>query len=354
MNVDKKLFGYASGEEISLYTLTLDDGANVSITDFGGAIVSLKMPDRRGRLADVVGGYDDLSDYVEGNGYQGALIGRFGNRIANGRFTLDGKEYTLYTNSGKNHLHGGKTGFSHKRWDAVPSIESDGCALTLSYTSPDGEEGYPGELRVTVKYKLTSDHALEIAYSAQTDKKTVLNLTNHTYFNLGGYASGKIFDHVIEFDCDSFLETDKELIPTGRIIPVEGTPFDFRTPATIGEKFDLSYEPLRIAGGFDHCMCFTKSDNPMSSPRIRVLDPKSGRGMEVYTDMPCVQFYTANFLNNPDRPHKGGYPQAIQNAFCLETQKMPDSVNRKEFTDCTLDEGETFTSKTVYRFFCEQ
>ena len=350
MNIEKSYFGEAFGRSVDKYTLTVDSGMSVSIITLGGAIQKLLVPDREGKLADIVGGYDDLFDYVEGDGYQGALIGRFGNRICKGAFSLDGVDYKLFINNGPNHLHGGEYGFSHKVWDAEAGIEEDGCTLTLKYTSPDGEEGYPGTLKVTVTYKLSQDNALSIKYHATTDKKTVLNLTNHTYFNLGGFASGKIFDHELWIDADSFLETDETLIPTGRRVSVEGTAFDFRTPKTIGRDFDLSYEPLRLAGGYDHCMNFTERAEPMSAPRARAYEAKSGRVMEVYTDLPCVQFYSGNFLNDPDHDFKGGYPQGLQNMFCLETQKMPDSVNRPDFTDCTLDVGEVYETTTVYKF----
>lgn len=350
MNIEKQYFGSANGKAVDKYTLTVDSGMSVSIITLGGAVNRLMVPDRRGELVDVVCGYDNLRSYIEGDGYQGALIGRYGNRICKGRFTLDGKEYDLYINNGENHLHGGKQGFSHKVWDASASIEEDGCCLDLTYTSPDGEENYPGTLTVKVRYKLTKDNALSISYHATTDKKTILNLTNHTYFNLSGYASGKIFDHVMKIDADSFVETDAGLIPTGNIVSVEGTAFDFREPKTIGRDFDLLYEPLKLAGGYDHCMNFIKRDDPMAVPRVTVWEKNSGRVMEVYTDMPCVQFYTGNFLNNADHPFKGGYPQGLQNAFCLETQKMPDSINHEGFTDCTLDKGEIFESTTIYKF----
>lgn len=350
MNVEKKYFGTTGGRDVDIYTLTVDSGMSVSIITLGGAIQKLLVPDRSGRLTDVIGGYDDLIDYVEGDGYQGALIGRWGNRICKGRFTLDGKEYNLFINNGPNHLHGGKVGFSHKIWDAEASVAADGCELSLTYVSPDGEEGYPGTLTVNVIYKLSRDNALSITYKATTDKKTVLNLTNHSYFNLGGFASGKIFDHEMWMDAESFLETDSTLIPTGNMIPVADTPFDFSTPKTIGRDFDMSYEPLRIAGGYDHCINFTAKDDPMAEARIRVYEPKSGRVMEVYTNMPCVQFYSGNFLKNEEHPFKGGYPQGKQNMFCLETENMPDSVNHKDFTDCTLDVGEVYDHKVIYKF----
>ena len=278
------------------------------------------------------------------------MIGRFGNRIANGRFTLDGKKYVLYRNDGENHLHGGRVGFSHKVWDATPSIDEDSCSLTLKYTSPDGEEGYPGELRVTVRYILKNDGTLALDYSAVTDKKTVVSLTNHTYFNLGGYDSGKVLDHELYLDCNRALEVRRGLIPTGKILTVEGTPFDFRVSKTIGRDFDLSFEQLAIADGFDHCLVFTDREAPMSAPRAVAYEKKSGRVMEVYTDAPAVHFYTANFMNNPDYPLKGNYTQAAQNAFCLETERMPDSMNHEGFTYCTLDVGEVYSTKTVFKF----
>lgn len=345
MIIEKNYFGRTSdGKDVYTYTLINKNGMKVKISEFGGAVVSLLVPDKLDRVCDVVCGYDSLYDYENGDGYQGALIGRWGNRIGNARFTLDGKDYDLYKNDGgKHHLHGGKRGFSHKVWGS--KVRED--ALVLTYISPDGEEGYPGTLEVTVEYSLDDENRFGIKYRATTDKRTPVNLTNHTYFNLGGFASGKIFDHVMFMDAVSFLETDKDLIPTGRILPVDNTPFDFRQPKTMGRDFNLDYEPMRLAGGYDHCLNFRESNE---QPKITVHEPKSGRFMEVYTDMPCVQFYSGNFMKNPDHPFKGGYKQATQNAFCLETQKMPDSMNHENFTDCILSPGEVFESKTVYKF----
>ena len=353
MNIEKRYFGTCESGDVDMYTMTVDSGMNVSIITFGGAIVGLNAPNKQGKLADVIGGYDMLESYVEGDGYQGALIGRVGNRIAKGKFTLDGKDYQLYINNGENHLHGGQFGFSHKIWSANAHVEDDGCVLDLEYVSPDGEENYPGTLTVNVTYKLTQDNALSITYRATTDKRTVINLTNHSYFNLGGFASGKIFDHEMWMDVESFLPTDAGLIPTGEIISVKGTAFDFTSPKTIGRDFDLSYEPLALAGGYDHCLNFVKRDDPMAQPRIKVCDPKTDREMHVYTDMPSVQFYSGNFLKNEKYPFKGGYPQATQNAFCLETQKMPDSINHENFTSCVLEVGEKFKSTTVYKFIVQ-
>lgn len=350
MNISKRLFGVHEGRDVDIYTLTNDNGMSASIITFGGAINKLLVPDRCGKLADVVCGFDDLKGYEESDGYQGALIGRVGNRIANGKFTLDGVDYQLYCQNGECSLHGGKVGFSHKVWDAEARVENGVCLLDLYYTSADGEENYPGTLKVHVTYALSADNALSITYRAETDKKTIINLTNHSYFNLGGFASGKIFDHELWMDADSFVVTDEGLIPTGEIRSVEGTPFDFRVAKTIGRDFDLSFEPMRLAGGYDHSLNFVCREDPMKNPRIRAYEAKSGRVMEVYTTEPCVQLYTGNFMKNPDYAFKGGYPQATQNAFCLETQKMPDSINHSNFTDCTLDVGEKFESTTTFKF----
>ena len=350
MKVNKKLFGTTkNGEEVYLYTLENDAGISVSISEFGAAIVKLLVPDRDGKISDIIGGYDCLSSYEDGDGYQGAIVGRFGNRIAKGIFTLDGATYKLYINNGENHLHGGKIGFSHKVWASEIIENGDSVSLKFSLVSPDGDEGYPGELKVGVIYTLDKD-SLCISYSATTNKKTVLNLTNHTYFNLAGYDSGKIFDHVIKISADRFLPTDAGLIPTGEIASVSGTPFDFREPKAIGRDFYADDINLKNALGYDHCLVFDESVG-VDSPKIVVKENNSGRAMEVYTSMPAVHFYTGNFLNNPDYPFKGGYPQATQNAFCLETENMPDSVNHENFTDCTLDVGQKFESFTKFRFF---
>ena len=350
MAIVKDLFGkLADGTPVYRYTMNNENGMRVAILNYGGAIQSIVVPDRDGKLADVVGGYDSVPSYVGADGYQGALIGRFGNRIAKGKFTVEGKEYSLFINNNSNHLHGGEFGFNSKIWDVT---EEDGSepALVLHRLSPDGEEGYPGNLDVTVTYGLSADNRLSIRYEATTDKTTPLNLTNHTYFNLGGFASGKIFDHELTMDADAFLETDAELIPTGNIVPVAGTPFDFRKTKTIGADFYADYEPLHLAGGYDHCMVFSKNDSDEVVLRATLRDPKSGRTMCVLTNQPCVQLYTGNFLKNPLYPFKGGYPQATQNAMCLETQHMPDSPNHPNFTDSLLRPGEKYDYTTVYAF----
>lgn len=346
----RQLFGtLENGDKVYSYTLRNENGMSVTICSFGGTIMKILAPDSKGRFTDVVAGYDDLYDYVNGDGYLGALIGRTGNRIAKGKYTLDGVDYQLFINNGPNSLHGGKIGFSHRIWNAKVE-DGEEPVLKLSLVSWDGEENYPGNMNIDVSYTLTKDNALSIRYEAQTDKRTIVNLTNHAYFNLGGYASGKIFDHVLQMDADAYLPTDADLIPTGEIRAVERTPFDFRAAKTIGRDFHADDQDLKFAGGYDHCFCFEGGETEAPVRRIEVYEPNSGRVMEVYTDQPCVQFYSGNFLNNPDHPLKGGYAQNTQAAFCLETQKMPDSINHPNFTDTVLEPGQTYVHNTIYKF----
>ena len=350
MSIKKKLFGVLeNGTEVYSYTMRNANGMKVKIISYGGAIVQINVPDKKGCFTDVIGGYDDLASYVGGNGYQGALIGRWGNRIAKGKFTLEGKEYDLFINNHSNHLHGGEFGYNAKVWD-VTEKDGDEPELVLHILSPDGDEGYPGNLDLTVTYKLSNENGLSIRYEATTDKTTVVNLTNHTYFNLAGYASGSVHPLVLWLDADSYLPTDNELIPTGEIRSVEGTPFDFRTPKTVGQDIAADDKDLKFAGGYDHCFNFVggKTDTPVK--RAELYDPASGRVMSVYTNQPCVQFYSGNFLNNPDYPFKGGYPQNLQAAFCLETQKMNDAVNHENFTDIIMNPGEKYDYTTIYQF----
>lgn len=350
MSIVKKLFGVlGDGRKVYSYTLRNANGMKVKIMDRGGTVMQIKVPDRKGCFSDVVGGYDSLESYVEASGYQGALIGRYGNRIAEGKFSLDGQEYTLFRNNGRNHLHGGNVGFDKKIWNAE-AVDGDEPSLILSCVSEDGEEGYPGKLDVRVTYTLTSDNALSINYFAQTDRKTVINLTNHTYFNLGGYASGNIYSHVLSMDASSYLPTDGGLIPTGEIRDVTGTPFDFRIAKEIGRQINDDNADLKIAGGYDHCFNFSGGETVTPVKRAELYDPASGRVMEVYTNQPCVQLYTGNFLNDREHPFKGGYKQTPQTLLCLETQHMPDSINHGNFTDCTLVPGRNYDYTTVYKF----
>lgn len=348
--ITKHYFGTLDdGCDVYSYLLKNDAGMSVRICEFGGAIMELFVPDRLGRMTDVVAGYDSLRDYVLSPGYLGALIGRVGNRIAKGKFRLGCKEYQIYKNNNGNSLHGGKVGFSHKVW-AARAEDGEEPRLILSLTSADGDENYPGTLTVTVTYTLLKSNALSIHYEATTDQKTIVNLTNHAYFNLGGYSSGKIFDHVLQIDADKYIPTDEKLIPTGEIRSVTGTPFDFREPKTIGEDFDMENPDIKIAGGFDHCWCFTGGETKTPVLRIEAYEPNSGRLMQVYTNQPAVQFYTGNFMWEIEAPLKGGCPASVQAAFCLETQKMPDSVNHSNFTDTVLNPGEKYDYTTIYQF----
>lgn len=351
MSIQKQFFDHLpDGRPVHRYTMKNAGGMQVSILDFGGAIQQILVPDRKGRYSDVVGGYDNAYDYYYGDGYQGALIGRVGNRICKGKFTLDGVTYDrLYINNGVNHLHGGKEGFNAKIWDVTP-VDGAEPALQMHCVSPDGEEGYPGTLDVTVTYTLKTNNALSLHYVATTDKKTILNLTNHSYFNLGGFASGKIFDHVLTLDADTYLPTDGDLIPTGELRSVAGTPFDFRTPKAVGKDFFADNADLKSAGGYDHCFNFVGGETKEPVWRGTLYDPNSGREMKVYTNQPCVQFYSGNFLNNAEHPFKGGYPQGLQNAMCLETQHMPDAINHENFTSVVLAPGEIYDYTTEYAF----
>ena len=350
MSIEKKAFGILSdGRKVSAYTLRNENGMKVKIIDFGGAIVQIKVPDKDGNRVDVICGYDQLDSYVNGDGYQGALIGRFGNRIGKGKFTLDGKAYKVSINDNSNSLHGGICGFNAKIW-AAEMVDGDEPELKLSLTSPDGEEGYPGKMDVKVTYKLTANNALEIRYSAITDKPTIINLTNHAYFNLGGYDSGTILDHKLWLDAESYLPTSDDLIPTGEIRPVDGTPFDFRNETVIRNNFDMNNEDIKIAGGFDHCFNFAGGETEEPVLRGILTCEKAGRQMKMYTNQPCVQFYSGNFMNNEKYPFKNNYAQGLQNAMCLETQKMPDAINHDNFTDCVLRPGEVYNHVTIYEF----
>lgn len=350
MGIAKELFGKLSdGREVYIYTLKNAGGMTAKLSELGAAIVQLFAPDRNGTFTDVVCGYDTVSSYEFGDGSQGSVVGRWANRIAKGKFTLDGKEYSLLINNGENHLHGGKQNFVRALWKSEP-IDGDEPAVVFTHFSPDGEEGYPGNMNVTVTYTLTKDNALSINYKATSDKRTVINLTNHCYFNMGGYASGSVRNQILWVDADTFLETDAGLIPTGRMLKVKDTPFDFTTPKAVGRDIDTCYRPLKLAGGYDHCFNFVGGETKEPVLRASLYCPKNGREMQVLTNQPCVQVYTANFMKNSNFPFKGGLPQRKQHAICLETQRMPDSMNHEGFTDCILNPGETYDYTTVYKF----
>src|SRR5579864_1262233 len=334
------------GTGIQLFTLTNQNGVQAKITNYGGIVVSLTVPDRKGAMADVVLGFDSLAGYLANPGpFFGALIGRYGNRISHARFSLNGVEYQLDKNNGANSLHGGARGFDKRVW--TPRLLPDG-GLALTYLSKDGEGGYPGNLTVNVTYHLTDANELKIEYAATTDKDTVVNLTNHAYFNLKGAGSGDILGHQVTLNADRFTPVDSGLIPTGELRSVKGTPFDFRKATPIGARIEQNDEQLKLGQGYDHNWVLNKSGAALSLA-ARVEEPESGRVLEVYTTQPGIQFYTANFLDGSIKG-KGGKAYGRRSAFCLETQHFPDSPNKKEFPSTVLKPGQKFTSTTVYRF----
>ena len=348
MSISKASFGsLADTRKVSEYTLTNSNGVKVKLLDYGATVKEIHVPDKDGVFADVVAGYDTLESYVNADGYQGAVIGRIGNRICKGKFILDGKEYNLFINNGPNHLHGGQYGFNAKIWD-VDMFDGDEPSIVFSYTSPDGEEGYPGTLNVKVKYSLSADNALSINYVATTDKKTIVNLTNHSYFNLGGFGSGSVHSHELWLDAEFYLPTDDTLIPTGEIRSVKGTPFDFTTPKEVGRDIANDNQDLIFARGYDHCFYFGESDDTVK--RAELYDKSSGRLMEMFTNQPAVHIYTGNYVNNEKYPFKGGVAQKEQTLICLETEKMPDSINHENFTNVVLDPGEVYDYTTIFKF----
>jgi aldose 1-epimerase len=340
-------FGEVDGKPVELYTLANESGASVSITNYGGTVTSIVVPDKTGKMGDVVLGFDTVAEYVEKSPYFGCITGRYANRIAKGRFTLDGKEYTVATNNDPNHLHGGLKGFDKQIWKAKIGNNTDNPTLTLTYTSPDGEEGYPGTLTNSVSYTWTQDNALRIRYRSTTDKPTILNLTNHSYFNLAGEGSKTNLDHRIKINAKHYTPIDETSIPTG-IAPVEGTPFDFSKPTRIGKRIDEDNEQLKNGKGYDHNFVLKKKDDGKLMTAAIVTEPTSGRVLTVKTTEPGIQFYTGNFLD--DVKGKGGRNYAYRSAFCLESQTFPDSPNQKEFPSPVLRPGETYNQVTVYHF----
>ncbi len=337
------------GRKVDLYTIRHDNGVEMRVTNYGGIIVSLLVPDRNGRFADVVLGYDRLEDYLADSFYFGAIIGRYGNRIAGGKFTLNGREYTLATNNGANHLHGGVTGFDKVLWDAQPFQNENGVGLVLRYLSKDGEEGYPGNLHVKVTYTLDNSNALRIDYRATTDQATICNLTQHTYFNLGGPNSGTIHHHELMMNAARFTPVDEGLIPTGELRPVEGTPFDFRKPTAIGARLDADDPQLKYGLGYDHNWVLDRKTPGELELAATLFDPSSGRYMEVWTKEPGIQFYGGNFLDGSNIG-KGRHAFPHRSGLCLETQHFPDSPNKPAFPSTTLHPGEVYQTTTIYKF----
>lgn len=347
--LDKEAYGTtADGVEVSQYTLINKSGMEVKIITYGGRITSLKVPDKNNQLEDVVLGFDNLDEYTSDNPYFGALIGRYGNRIADGKFNLDGEEYQLPKNDNGQSLHGGDKGFDKVVWTAKET-DSNSHSLILTYKSKDGEMGYPGNLTVTVTYNLKDDNSLDVLYEAETDKKTVVNLTQHSYFNLSGDFSSKITDHIVEINADEFLPVNSKLIPTGELKPVKGTPFDFTSPKKVGKEITAKNEQLELAKGYDHCWVLNNQDENMHFA-ASAYHPTSGRFLEIYTTEPGIQFYTGNFLDStlPMQAKEGTYAQ--RSGFCMETQHYPDSPNQEKFPSTVLAPGEKYSSKTTFKF----
>ena len=349
LSIQKSNFGTLStGEAVHLFTLTNNKGMQVGILDYGGIITSLLAPDKNGNYEDVVLGFDTLADYETRNPYFGALVGRYANRIAGGKFSLDGREYRLVQNNGNNHIHGGTKGFDKVIWGANPIEFADRVSLELSYTSEDMEEGYPGNLVCNVTYTLTDNNELQVTYRATTDKKTIVNLTQHSYFNLSGDFSRSILDHELQLKADEFVPVNDELIPTGDYAAVTGTPFDFNSMKKIGKDIESSHEQIRIGNGYDHSWVL-KEYNSKIRLVSTVVHPSTGRVLEVYTTEPGMQLYTGNFLDST-LPAKGGGTYGRRSGFCLETQHHPDSPNQPKFPSVVLEPGQTYRSETLFKF----
>ena len=352
--VQKETFGKTGdGRPVDLYTLTNSKGMEVRAMTYGGIIVSMRVPDKNGKIADVVLGHDKVDGYLVNPPYFGAIVGRYANRIANGTFTLDGVKYTLAKNDGPNSLHGGLIGFNKVIWEAKEFKNAKGAGVSFSYLSKDGEEGYPGNLKVKVSYKLTDENQLILDYEATTDKATPLNISQHSYFNLAGEGSGDILGHELMLNADRFTPVDKTLIPTGELRAVQGTPLDFTKPTTIGARINDDYEQLVVGRGYDHNFVINRKDRDDSlTLAARVHELTSGRVLEVFTTEPGVQFYSGNFLDG-SITGKQGHVYKLRNGFCLETQHFPDSPNHPDFPSTIVKPGKAFHSQTIFKFSTE-
>jgi len=337
------------GQQVTAFTLTNRQGMQVKVLDFGAIISEIHVPDRDGTFADVVLGFDRLEPYLHNSAFLGAVIGRYGNRIAAGRFSLDGKEYQLAVNNPPNHLHGGNQGFHEVMWQAVPFANDDAVGITFTRSSPDGEDGYPGKLDVTLTYELDNDNALSLRYHAVTDQATPVNLTNHSYFNLAG--QGTILGHALSINADRYLPVDAGSIPTGELADVSGTPFDLRQSTVIGDNIALPHEQLRIGRGYDHNFVLNQQLGQTLTLAAMLREPQSGRVMQVYTQEPGIQFYSGNFLDGTQHGKQSAI--AYRGALCLETQHFPDSPNQSHFPNTILRPGEVYQTETVYRFSAE-
>ncbi|MEW6127767.1 MAG: aldose epimerase family protein [Acidobacteriota bacterium] len=347
--VKKENFGKTnSGEPVEIYTLTNTSGMEVKITNYGGIVVALKAPDRNGKMDDIVLGFDSLDGYLKGHPYFGCIAGRYANRIAKGHFKLDGKAYQLTLNNGAHHLHGGVEGFDKRVWNAREVKAKNGSALELSYVSKDGDQGYPGNLSVKVVYTLTNANELKVDYTATTDKATVVNLTNHAYFNLAGQGNGDILNHQLQINANRFTPTDETAIPTGVLQSVKGTPFDFTKPQAIGARINQNDEQIKFGKGYDHNFVLNGKMGVLRQAAI-VQEPTSGRVLEIWTTEPGIQFYTGNYLDGT-LTGKGGKVYQHRYGFCLETQHFPDSPNQAKFPSTVLRPGGLYRTTTVMKF----
>ncbi len=345
LKIESQVWGKSpAGQDCHLFTLVNSHGHSVQLCDWGATIITVNVPDREGNLANVNLNFSQLAGYLQRHPYFGATVGRFCNRIGKGKFSIDGREYSLVTNNNGNHLHGGTIGFDAQVWQAGTIQKDDRVGVRFQLTSPDGQEGYPGKLTVVAEYSWTNDNELAYTFTATTDKSTVVNLTNHAYWNLGGAGSGKITDHVLEIEADQSLDVDSGLVPTGKLLDVAGTPLDFRKPQAIGDRIDQ----LPATKGYDHCYV-VRGEAGQLRRAARAVDPKSGRAMEVLTTQPGVQLYTGNHLGGNES--SGGF--GGHEGFCLETQHYPDAPNRPEFLTTRLNPGETLTETTIHRFSVE-
>jgi len=335
------------GKPVEIFTLTNASGMEVKAITYGGIITSWRVPDRAGQMADIVLGYDDPAGYLKNSPFFGAIVGRYGNRIARAQFTLDGRTYKLAANDGPNHLHGGKQGFDKVLWAAEPIKRGEGVGVAFTRTSPDGEEGYPGQLKVRVTYTLTDKGELIVAYEATTDKPTTVNLTQHSYFNLAGQGTGDILGHELRINADRYTPVDATLIPTGELAPVEGTPFDFRKPTAIGARIKSDHPQMQFGRGYDHNWVLARSGSGLSLA-AEVYEPKSGRTLQITTTEPGLQFYAGNFLDGTITG-KEGKVYRHRYGFCLETQHFPDSPNKPNFPSTTLRPGTTYRTRTVFK-----
>ena len=345
MKITKKIYGTTpDGDNINIYTLSNDNNISAEVINYGGTLTSIRMPDKNGKIEEITLGFDSLEGYLQQHPFFGVTVGRFANRIGNGKFELEGKKYKLAVNDGANHLHGGLKGFDKVVWQDEALEESDRVGVILKYTSKDGEEGYPGTLQVKVIYSLNDKNELKIEYYAETDKKTPVNLTNHAYWNLKGAGSGTIRDHQLTLNCSKFLPVNEGLIPTGEVKEVTNTPMDFTKPKLMGKEID------DVAGGYDHCFVINRGSEKLSLA-AKVYEPSTGRVLEISTTKPAIQFYSGNFLDNVKGKEGKVYPK--HGAFCLETEYYPDAVNKPNFPSAILSPGEKYFHETVHKLYVE-